>query len=408
MRGKNLFLRRALILSFILFLAATLTGCGGEDDFEQANLIYDLVFTDWEDDHPVLMLADSTFAMAQKLLDLDGGIAAAGQVAVSPNGDRIAFVIWEANAWQLYAMHLGNRSLEHLVTLEGGAESLPGQQSWSSDSTSVAYVSFNGQPFHWDVGRVTIGESAETIATVFVPDAALVPCIRPKWSPDGQEVAFGAWRETTGEGVLLSKKVTTDELREVFDPPGLGSVCRPVWSHDGAELAFTYWDDSYNGWLMSRVPAAGGDTETVVELAGGWGVGQTQWAPDDSALVFVDFNYDISDAVLNVVTLDNGKILQLDTLNASVDAGHPQWSPDGSLIAYVKFDESGVLTTIPASGGAPKEIKVLGTGISAGHPQWLAVVRPRKQLEVLHVVLNPNCIRWPPPWPELSNCDRNL
>lgn len=380
MPPKNHWMIFLLSLSLLFVFALGCEDDGDDDpktcadgDCDTSN--YDLIFTDWTTG-PTLMLANSGNQRSRKLLDLDGGIAAAGQVAVNPAGDRIAYVTWEDDSWQLYTMLLSDQSTTLLVTIDGGADALPGQPSFGPDGTKIAYVGFNGQPNLWDVSIVDLQGNTNVIATIHVPGAAMAPCVRPDWSPDGDKMIFSGWRQENGEGLLYAVDVNARELTELHDPPGTGAVCRAVWSHAGTEIAFISFFDTFDTWALSRMAADGSSGLTFPQLEGGFGVGQIQWSPDDSAIVYVDYDYSLSDTALYTVAVADGTITQLTALDAGVEAGHPQWSPDGSLIAFVMFDvdESNArLMTIPSDGGEAKSVKLLGTGIAAGHPQWLPV-----------------------------------
>jgi dipeptidyl aminopeptidase/acylaminoacyl peptidase len=182
--------------------------------------------------------------------------------AVSPRGDRVAFVRGGAIWW---APLDGSGEAERLVQVRGGAGSL----RWSPDGARLAFVS--GRGTHSFVGVYDVAARA-----VRWLDPSVDRDGSPAWSPDGTRVAFiripassrltifRAVREAEVPWSIRVADAATGAGREAWRAePGRGSAFQGVAAPDqllwgeGDRIVFP-WERT--GWLsLYSVPAGGGD-----------------------------------------------------------------------------------------------------------------------------------------------------
>jgi Tol biopolymer transport system component len=202
------------------------------------------------------------------------------------------------------------------------------------------------------------------------PDVTL-----PAWSPDGERIAFLAWRPTgrsvfemrvvnadgSGQrGRVLARKAgsfawSPDGRRIAFEGPGTldiyvvnvdGSGQRrltrdgapstsPVWSPDGRRIAFEDWRPEAG----IHVVGADGSGRRTLTLRGQ----QPAWSPDGQKIAFVSARRKPPILDVYVMNADGSGLLRL-----AQSGQRPVWSPDGRKIAF----ESGGSSSL---GLAPNE-----------------------------------------------------
>src|SRR4051812_2094313 len=202
---------------------------------------------------------------------------------------------------------------------------------WSPDGQNLAYLRYAGEDPGFTTLEVSDRDGSRSHAVS--PSGPYIPEIA--WAPHGDRLAF---IRVTGEpgsselyGGTLLYTVRKDGSEQRNIPTGNSgpvSLACPSWSPDGSRLAFV---DQLNGlWTAG---ADGTDPQLVVSGA----VLCARWSPDGTRLVFVnDRNIETSGAdgwqEIYVVNLDGTGLKNLTP--ASAYDLEPLWSPDGSRIAF--------------------------------------------------------------------------
>jgi len=255
--------------------------------------------------------------------------------AVSPRGDRIAFVEKDKIWW---APLEGSEKPAQAFQARGDCGTL----RWSPDGSLLAFVSQRGD--HRFVGLFDPGAK-----TVRYLDPSVDQDDEPAWSPDGKRIAFVRVPSSPAsrqflrphrEGPPWSVRVadvTTGQAREIFRADtGRGSVFRQIvgpdqliWA-DGDRIVFPWEKD---GWThLYAVPASGGSPALLTP--GAFEVEDARPSADGKAVLISSNQDDIERRHLWRVPVAGGKPVAL-TSGAGLE-----WSPvatgDGRAIAFVR------------------------------------------------------------------------
>jgi TolB protein len=194
---------------------------------------------------------------------------------------------------------------------------------WSPDGNTIAFNSVrNG---NWDVYLIdTDGTNERQLTDHSGRDLC------PNWSPDGTRITFGADR-ADGEHVELYVADTAgrDVQRLTHTPAGV--LPCSSWSPDGQWIAFQAYHNGGSEIFVMRPD--GSETRQLTETPGaGRGCGAASWSPDGLRIVFHS-NRDgesdqpdmqtFTDMEIYVVNADGSNLHRL-TSNRIYD-GHPAW-----------------------------------------------------------------------------------
>jgi Tol biopolymer transport system component len=298
---------------------------------------------------------------------LEGGVELAGQLAVSPGGDRLAFTTFDyvRGGWSLRVMQLAHNH-EREIAQDVGSSARP---SWSPDGRWLAYTAYVNETSSYGV-FVAAADNSRAPTRVAVVDAGYSWCIQPQWSPDGSELLYSA------QDQIVAYQPSATQSRVVVAPGPGRRYCAAQWSPSGSEIAYSVIDD---GSLdpadtiarLERAPRDGGAPSFIANLRGAITADQLRWRPDGQALAFVDYDAALNGAVLFQIGRDSGTAEIVDALDAGIGAGTPAWSPDGKTLLYVRFQEGARLSAFDLGSGGVSDLGIEGASIAGTYPAWL-------------------------------------
>ncbi len=328
-----------------------------------------------------IVAASNTAARAQQALPFEqitaalNGVHQFAQVAIAPDGRRIAYV-----------ESTGDRKAVRLADLEGGAATpaergvagaehgvagarlgvvrtitaCPGrvcdetEVAWSPDGRRVAFVSagVNGQQPQIAVAEATAGAgtSAGTVVhaigvTARIVTAAKGPLSTPRWSPDGTRIAF-----------LYSPGAP--KVPSPLNPstPDAGVVGSKIYEQRLAVIAVPASSSGASASAGARAIKLLGPADLNVY--------EFDWSPDGTrfAVTAAHGNGDANWWIAQLYTIDAASGAAKAIHKPELQIASPRWSGDGKRIAYIggiMSDEAitgGDVYVVPASGGAATDV----------------------------------------------------
>ncbi len=256
-------------------------------------------------------------------------------VVPSPDGSRAAFVVSEAvmqgekSEW-LSHIHVANADGSGSFQLTRGEKSATAPR-WSPDGQWIAFLSARGSD-KANVFRIRVaGGEAEQLTSEKASVAAF------EWSPDAASIAFAMPEPKTDAEEKAAKEKR--DARVIDEDDKLASLyVLPVEKDDEGKRA-------------SKRLTKGAIHVTAMD-----------WSPDSSSVVFshqpTSKVFDPND--ISIVRVSGGQPKALAATKAH--ESNPVFSRDGKSVAYVTSDEpvtwafTGWVRLVPADGGPPKAL----------------------------------------------------
>jgi dipeptidyl aminopeptidase/acylaminoacyl peptidase len=286
-----------------------------------------------------------------------------------------------------------------------GQTKTPSSAAISPDGTTVAWAvrTREGSQIHLtDVADPTKEKLVEMAS-----GSSSCGSSEPKWSPDGQWLAFvsdcTASTEKHGQDQVFVWSKKSAESKQLTHL--VGNINSLTWSPDGKAIGFLFVENATRsaGALAAMKPWAGviGEDGVEIQRVGVVEVAtdsfsqvtpatlhayEFSWSPDSKHLVFVAANPPGENnwwvAQLYTEDIAGGQPRSiLDTTKVSgslhgLQIAVPRWSPDGSRIAFIgglmsdQGSTGGDIYLIPSTGGEPKNITP-GRDASVAYIGWL-------------------------------------
>lgn len=159
--------------------------------------------------------------------------------------------------------------------------------------------------------------------------------LRPSFSPDGKQLAFG-WKGENPDNFDIYVQLVDEPtaLRLTLNP---APDYNPVWSPDGHYIAFLR--DTQAGTEILRIRAAGGAVEEELHVSAvrrPWPVCGLSWSPNGRFLAIVDGDAERGLPSVFLLNIETREKHQLTAPPAASWDGLPAFSPDGRSLAFIR------------------------------------------------------------------------
>jgi dipeptidyl aminopeptidase/acylaminoacyl peptidase len=292
----------------------------------------------------------------------------------SADGCRVLFTLAdEGQAARLWSMKLDGSDAQEMVTYEELAPERWGvwDADWSSDGARIAFVMRRQQSVDgelvWQehIAYVSPDNPEPAFYSVTGSEAS------PRWSPDGQTLAYLSFSERVAGATVLATALPTTEPPTGQTPvPALmveeadlwlvtadaslkfqatnfdvGSVTQPHWSPDGQLLSFVWSPQNANDmlWMIAKQPAS-----IPTQLSYQWSmILESAWLPDGTGVLGVmrDFRQTTANSLwlLPLVSQDDSLAVRFHPELDLAHADFPAFSADGTWLAVRSAYEMRIL-----------------------------------------------------------------
>lgn len=274
-------------------------------------------------------------ASRTRVSDLPG----AGTPSWSPTGDRVAFV--DPGTHEIVVQGVAGGEPTRFAMLAPGvsptaatfaSDNVP---SWSPDGSEIAFLSWDGNGD--EVFALSLATGALTqVSSIRVSGEAVNPEVpgsprklqsnasSPRWSPiDRDTIAFGLLPETSGSagGVYVGSPDGGRERRLVGTTPVWG----PAWTRDGSHLLFALAKDDQTDLYTGRPDRFG-----ATNLTTRWPVlvQSASSSPDGTEIVVA--------ADDDLYRLDRATDVLVPIVTGHDRESWPEWSPTGDKIVFTR------------------------------------------------------------------------
>ncbi|MGV8941817.1 MAG: winged helix-turn-helix domain-containing protein [Lysobacter sp.] len=179
--------------------------------------------------------------------------------------------------------------------------------------------------------------------------------LSPTLSPDAAMVAYMAIPDGQRNIAIMVQTTTPTPARQLTHPAGMADDARPRWSPDGREIAFMRVVPGQECHLLV-IPANGGPERTAGSCHPDVQP-EFDWTPDGRGLIYDGADPAGGQPGLHVLDLASGRVHSIEyrTNPDDIDTA-PRYSPDGRWIVFVRNSPLGDFWRIPASGGSAERL----------------------------------------------------
>lgn len=242
------------------------------------------------------------------------------EIALSPDGRRIAYVRSEGMRSQVWVMNVDG-SGQRRLTSGGDGEFWP---QWSPDGRRLAYMV-------WDAAACTpVSGSGCAVPDVWTVDAdgsgqrkVLDSAFQPRWSPDGSKLLFQRYDANPDRatlGVYLARSDGTG-VRQLVRAPLWGSErAPPAWSPTGRTIVY----GAGMGTVRLHLLSVDGRRRRVLAVGS-----SPAWSHDGSRIAFAR-----TGGIWVIPSRRGGRPRRIAAASALHAVPFPAWSPAGKQLAY--------------------------------------------------------------------------
>ncbi|MDZ7344120.1 MAG: biopolymer transporter Tol, partial [candidate division KSB1 bacterium] len=272
--------------------------------------------------------------------------------ALSPNGDKIAFLSDRSDYFDIYLMSaIDGRIISKLVSGQkaGHLEELhwlrPGI-AWSPDSRYIAFAAKAGGE---DVLHIVEVKKRKIVRSL---KFGLDGVFSPAWSPKDDEIAFVGMKNSTCD--IYAVDLDTETVRKITDD--VFSDLEPAYSPDGSRLAFVsdrgdytdptglpanfkIWHTDYRNLDIYTVDVIGTPNGARIERITDTPFFEKTpvFSPDGKKLAFTSDR----SGIYNIYLYDFADKTEYPITNVISGIFHLSWTGDGSRLAFVSWYNAG-------------------------------------------------------------------
>ncbi len=240
-----------------------------------------------------------------------------------PHADEIAYVAFD---------QFETTSTIHLIDIERGLSAAfftrygrIDDLSWSPDGETLYFGLFREEEIRRDLAQITISNGEFRWLTDFPPDNNV-----PEASPDGTQIVFQHFDPIRNDWDIYLLDVLTGETRLLYASNYTDG--RPVWDNDGQTIIVENYPN--NGICILRVAAQSG----IIQTSECGEPGNLAWSPDRTLTAFDLYRDSTTDIYIGDENATHPR--RMTRLNGFAYA--PDWSPDGRRLVYVFSGASGL------------------------------------------------------------------
>lgn len=191
---------------------------------------------------------------------------------------------------------------------------------------------------------------------------------QPDWSPDGTRIALVGWDRNSTDVFTLGAdgadlhQLTRSQARRIQDSDW---VFFPRWSPDGQTIAFTSDKATYHQMVWTMRADGAGARQLTAARSSVDAIDAFSWSPDGTQLAVTRFLDGVSQIHLVDLARPNPSRPITNEPGGALD---PAWSPDGQYIAYAarQGKRSTIQVVEPRTGWSAT---MVNTEL-ARHPRW--------------------------------------